>query len=590
MSSITTWTRLEPLPRSADFTSGLRAEIADPLWLLARQRQFGELRGEDAGSPVQAQLTIQSARISRYHPGEPGANAAEVASDYTDSSFPLETLVEREPVWSSSGAGRLKVEAGLHFLRLLRKHRAGNLEVTYVTNYAITENDLVGDDADTSALRRGAVGRAPDGSRLFGDLRRARGNRRELTELPESPAVPAADQEKVIAAANEFLVWREQFVVEPPRGVDAWKPSRIEHTFAVQALMPSGRVVLVADAYRGGRLEWFHFRAETRSNLGEPRPAGAPERVVRTVIPTPVSYGGMPADRLWEIEDGSVRFGGLITGRTDLARLLLSEFALTYGNDWFIVPIDLPVGSICDITSLRVVDTFAEETLVGPAREQGTSSWTMFTLSAPDAPQRVQNLLFLPPVLVETQESDPLEEVAFFRDEMANIVWGVERVVQSEAGTTLDRYEEHQRSLGAGASQRVLPDFGDAELIYRLQSYVPDHWHPFVPVRAAGLQLERRPIIRVAPDGSRTVVEPKGRILRAASPLRIEEEEVPRSGAIVTRRFQLTRWTDGRPVLWSGRSKRVGPKGGIASGLTYDSVESAANLSSARSLAAPGSR
>lgn len=583
MSSVTTWTRLEPLPRSADFTTGLRGEIADPLWLLARQRQFGEFRGEDAGSPVQAQLTAESARISRYHPGELRADAAEVASDHTDSSIPLETLVEREPVWSLPGAGRLKVEAGLHFLRLLRKHRAGNLQGKYVTHYAIADGDLVGDDADTNALRRSAVGRAPDGSRLFRDLRQARGNRRELTELPQSPTVSAADKDKVIAAANDFLAWWDQFVVEPPpRSVDAWKPTRIEHTFAVQAEMPAGRVVLVAAEYRGGRLEWHHFRAETRANLGQPRRAAASERVVRTVIPTPVSYGGMPADRLWEIEDGSVRFGGLITGRTDLARLLLSEFALAYGNDWFIVPIDLPVGSICDIASLRVIDTFGEEVLVGRAREQGTSSWTMFNLSAPDAPQRVQNLLFLPPVLLETQESDPLEEVAFFRDEMANVVWGVERAVQSDAGTTLDRYEEHQRSLGAGDSQRVLTDFGDAELIYRLQSYVPDHWHPFVPVRAAGLQLERRPVIRVAAGGSRTVVEPKGRVLRAASPLRIEEQEVPRDGAIVTRRFQLTRWTDGRTVVWAGRSKRVG-RGEGSSGLSFDSVENAAGVSSMRS-------
>jgi hypothetical protein len=582
VSSVTTWTRLEPLPRSRDFTTGLRNEIADPLWLLTRQRQFGELRGEDSGSPIQSQLTAQIARISRYHPGDPGADAANVASDYTDSSLPLETLVEREPVWSLPGAGRLKVEAGLHFLRLLRKHRVANVQARYVTLYAIGVNDLVGDDADTGALRRASVGRVPDGSRIFDDLRRARGNRRALTDLPDKPDVSAADKDKVIAAANDFLAWWEQFLVEPPARGDAWKPTRIEHSFAVQAAMPAGRVVLVAEQYPGGRLDWHHFRADTRPNLGEPRRAAAAQQVVRTVIPTPVSYGGMPADRLWEIEDGSVRFGGLVTGRTDLARLLLSEFALTYGNDWFVTPIDLPVGSICDITSLRVVDTFGEETVVGAAGEQDTSSWTMFALSAANAPQRVQNLLFLPPVLIESHESDPLEEVAFLRDEMANVAWGVERAVQSDAGTTIDRYEEHQRSLAAGDSQRVLTDVGDAELIYRLQSYVPDHWHPFVPVRAAGLQLERRPIIRVAADGSRREVEPKGRILRSASPLRIEEHEIPRDGAIVTRRFQLTRWTDGRTVLWSGRSKRVG-RGEGSSGLRFDTAESVANVASTRS-------
>ena len=55
---------------------------------------------------------------------------------------------------------------------------------------------------------------------------------------------------------------------------------------------------------------------------------------MRTTLPAPVSYGGMPADRFWEIEDATVRFGGLDTGRTELARMLLAEFALTFGNDW----------------------------------------------------------------------------------------------------------------------------------------------------------------------------------------------------------------------------------------------------------------
>ena len=27
--------------------------------------------------------------------------------------------------------------------------------------------------------------------------------------------------------------------------------------------------------------------------------------------------------------------------------MLLVEFAITYGSDWFVIPVDLPVGSIC---------------------------------------------------------------------------------------------------------------------------------------------------------------------------------------------------------------------------------------------------
>ena len=54
--SHTTWSRLEPLATNDDVTESLQARIADPLWMLARQWQFNELQGEDAGSPIGAAL------------------------------------------------------------------------------------------------------------------------------------------------------------------------------------------------------------------------------------------------------------------------------------------------------------------------------------------------------------------------------------------------------------------------------------------------------------------------------------------------------------------------------------------------------
>ena len=49
MASITTWTRLETRQRTDDLDVSLAARVHDPLWLLARQWQLGELRGHDAG-------------------------------------------------------------------------------------------------------------------------------------------------------------------------------------------------------------------------------------------------------------------------------------------------------------------------------------------------------------------------------------------------------------------------------------------------------------------------------------------------------------------------------------------------------------
>jgi hypothetical protein len=565
VSSITTWQRLEPLPRTNDLRQGLRAEIADPLWMLARQRQFGELLGEDAGSPVQATLKATAGRISRLHLGRLGTAAATAAAafDHRDTDGPLEAIVEREPLLGTGADGGLVVSAGLHFLRLLRAARATSQVTTYVEAYALTTGDLPGDDPDTQRLRRRAVGRVPDARRLAADLIAHRGTATELTTLPANPAVPSGDEAKVLVAANAFLAaWGTGLTEPTDPAATAWDPNRLEHAFSVQAALPDGPVVLRSDEYRGGRLDWSTFVAAGQPSLGDPATLVEPTQLVRTVLPTPVTYGGMPAQRFWEIEDGTVRFGSLDTGRTDLARLLLAEFALTYGTDWFVIPVDLPVGSVTAVDSFEVTDTFGVPTQIGRSVTSAARGFRMFEVDAPAGPARVANLFFLAPAVAEVSESPPTEHVVFFRDEMANVVWGVEKTYQGGTGTPVDRFEEHQRRLGE--QQQIDVEFGDAQLLYRLQTDVPDHWHPFVPVRAAGvaatagvIQLERRPMVRVLPDGTSIAIQPRGRVLTARDPLRLEEEEVPRDGTEVVRTYQLTRWSNGRYVLWSGRNRTI---------------------------------
>ena len=64
MPSITSWNRLEPRTRSPSLL-GIEARIHDPLWLLARQWQFGEFLGEDAGSPVSVRVRGAWSNIGR---------------------------------------------------------------------------------------------------------------------------------------------------------------------------------------------------------------------------------------------------------------------------------------------------------------------------------------------------------------------------------------------------------------------------------------------------------------------------------------------------------------------------------------------
>jgi hypothetical protein len=289
----------------------------------------------------------------------------------------------------------------------------------------------------------------------------------------------------------------------------------------------------------------------------------------------------MPTDRYWEFEDAKVNFGGMEAGPTDLARLLLAEYALVYGNDWFVIPVELPVGSLFRIRDFTVRDTFGMSAPVRPARNLDGTRWTMFTLS--NQPGGLADLFFLPPTLPSRLEGDPLEHVALFRDEMANMAWGVERFVQGASGEPRDRRIEPP---APAVHQRVAGEQISAALIYRLATPVPEQWLPFVPVpdqpastapAAFGMHLERRAMLRTLTDGTQIEVHPRGILLRSdlARPvedepaLQLREEEVPRAGAVISRSFQYARWLNGQRFLWAGRRKGVG-RGEGASGLRYD--------------------
>jgi hypothetical protein len=173
--------------------------------------------------------------------------------------------------------------------------------------------------------------------------------------------------------------------------------------------------------------------------------------------------------------------------------------------------------------------------------------------------------------------SEPLEEVALFRDEMANLVWGVERVVQAPSGQPVNRSRLQPK---VSLRQQVPDDLADAAIVYRLMTPVPDHWVPFVavPARAGGgVELERRPLLHFRDDGTTDVTHPLGTLLFTApgapptDRLRVAEEEVPRDGAVVSRRYHLARTPDGATTLWIGRRKAVGQGEGW-SGLRFDTA------------------
>jgi hypothetical protein len=411
-------------------------------------------------------------------------------------------------------------------------------------------------------------GRVPDGRRLSTALRPA-----SAAEIVISPAlqIDDADLAEVEKAARLWLQWFDTFFSEPEANAQSWLPDRMEYAFSVATRFADGERVLTAPEYYEGHLDWYAFDSNSEVTLGAVTDSPFKE-VKQTAIPAPASFRGMPAARFWEFEDAQVNFGAVDAGPTDMLRLLLVEFALSYGNDWFVIPVELDVGSLYRTSSLVIADSFGVRTALKPSSElvEPFSTWRMFQHSplrgsGPTKP--TANLFFLPPSLVKSLESRPIEEVLFLRDEMANMAWGVERVIESATERQLNRFEEQRLATPP-------PPSSPTRSIYKLATTVPENWVPLVPVkRSTGLRLERGKVLRL--DGTEGFVEAQGRILDGNDGDRngrgIFEEEIPREGVRVTRSYQLTRWHDGSTHLWIGRRKRVGSGEG-SSGLRFDSL------------------
>lgn len=571
MGSVTSWLRLEPRPRSADMRPSLEARVHDPLWLLGRQWQLGEFQGEDAGSPVISRLRGQAVRLSAYR----GATDAGVAASPYDPDLPLETLVEAEPV-SDTANRRLAAESGLQFLGALQAAGAGLLRDAFIAAFPlrVPETEDLEDAAGRRYLRVMAVaGRVPDGVALYDALEPALAAGR----LPETPAVSDEQRGPVMTAARAWLTWHEQVrPAEPPRE-SCWRAERMEYAFSVGArAIDREGIVLTAPEYQGGRLDWDAFVIDDPEGFRWPEPEATeqPIEITHTSIPSPATYAGMPAPRWWQFEDARVDFGGIESAPTDLARMLVTAFASDYSNDWYITPISIPIGTLTTITSLVVTDTFGGRWLVQPANDP---RWDLFSLSraasAEQPPSRTP--LLLAPTLGAALEGDPVEEVVLIRDEIANLAWAIERRVQGLTGAGFDRAESiHAARRLSGESEPPARDFA-APLVYRLATSVPEHWIPLLPEASptGGMRLRRGAMERPRND-TMVAIEPRGRLLAPDEPLVLYEEEVPRSGARVTRAAQYARWTGGSTHFWIAKQKRPG-RGEGSSGLRFDAVDPA---------------
>ena len=65
METHPTWIRLHPESVDDTLATSVRARIHDPLWMLGRQWQFGELRHDAGATPIDVRIEGTSAPLAR---------------------------------------------------------------------------------------------------------------------------------------------------------------------------------------------------------------------------------------------------------------------------------------------------------------------------------------------------------------------------------------------------------------------------------------------------------------------------------------------------------------------------------------------
>lgn len=319
--SATYWYRVEGRPRSELINEGLMVRVADPLWILTRQWQFGEFQGEDSGSPAFVESSFRLGTMVQWRPeGKPTTPL---------TGAPLEALAESEPFTPDLS---VKVEVGQVFETLLAQNGVAQLIADFRAAYPFPspqdDAQLGSIDAESTRFVLLCRGRVVDGLALY---EAARGS---LPSLPPRPPLPASQQAAALTALTAFIHWVDETfgnlgAEDPP----AWRPDRLEYTIQTIATLPDGTAaVMSAVPDSDGFFEWhaFDLQADQSGDIvGPPTP---PTQLRRSVIPTHVRFRGMPNARWWDFESNTTDFGAMAPDLRDVARLVDKDFLLIHAT------------------------------------------------------------------------------------------------------------------------------------------------------------------------------------------------------------------------------------------------------------------
>jgi hypothetical protein len=228
----------------------------------------------------------------------------------------------------------------------------------------------------------------------------------------------------------------------------------------------------------------------------------------------------------------------------------------------------------------------------GSGADADWQRWSMFTIDVVGRPgAKADTSLLLLPTVTKILQSPPTEEVLLLRDEVANMVWGVEKMIPVPTGESKRGMEAARQTLAFLQAQLAAqlggpppaPVPANAPIRYRVMNTVPENWIPFIPVhidasnRTIQLQRAAMPRILEGDPNPPVKIQPRTVLLRVgldrmpAQPYFVFEEEVPRAGTRLVQTFERTRWTDGKVYTWL-RVRRQTGRGEGSSGLGFDEL------------------
>ncbi len=562
--------RIEARARDADNDDSLAMRLADPLWNLGRQWQFGEFKGEDNGSPISAFMAYNHRKTTTF-------STNNTPQPISLDNAPLEAMVEAMATLPDDLHAQVKYSQ--QFLRLVaRTGNPSNIAAIVERLKELFPLDAGAQpDAKSQRFARLMSNKAFNGARVLRLIIK--------DEFLAADPVFAA----LLIPAQELVNWfRDQYVqpyqpAAPAPVTSAWEKEKLVHQFRVHTDGPTP-IILQAPDYQDGHLDWYSFDGATALTL----PGEAPTRT-SPQLPINLAFPGMPKKRLFSFEDNRVVLGDMDINDDDLIRIMLIDFSLHSGSDWFILPLTMASGDLAWVRQVTVKDVFGVQTVIenkegigpslshdqdGDGRLTGLDVWDVFKIRDQLVGEydSKDHFLYLTPTITGRQESEPLEEVLFLRDEFANMVWGIEKRLRNGIGEAVDGFDYHLEQQGP-----FIPlEAADAEdpdnyAKYRLAGKVPFNWIPYLPYlpKKTGDAAVLRRGYMVKQDGSDIL--PLG-YLTKDDLARVRLEAIPKAGLRVQITRQRVRTADGKTHLWLGRKVLAG-RGEGDSGLQFDYLE-----------------